>query len=143
MPIHILKNDELNQTDFELSCIYIKNLDLTYIVNDMCSKYYSLARWTHQDAEYCCHLYKNFLILKRKHIEVNLVPTKEIDEFWHNHILYTKQYTYDCLKIFGKYLHHEPAVPTKHAAEKLINDFIITKQLYFELFKTQLINICE
>jgi hypothetical protein len=37
-----------------------------------------------------------------------LPPSKDVDEFWHNHILDTKKYREDCQAIFGFYLDHYP-----------------------------------
>ncbi len=36
------------------------------------------------------------------------VPTMDVDEMFHAHILHTKQYHDDCQAYFGYYLHHEP-----------------------------------
>lgn len=35
---------------------------------------------------------------------------RDIDNMWHNFILYTNDYTQFCLKYFGEYLHHVPDV---------------------------------
>jgi len=121
-----------NPIDLQTAKSYIENLDLSYIVEAMCSLKYPLPRWVQQDAEHCCQLYKNFLYLQKKHHPTPLVPTREIDEFWHNHILYTKQYTHDCQQIFGFYLHHVPNSPSE--GHSLINDFLHTKQFYLEEF---------
>ena len=112
---------------------YIEKLDLDYIVKAMCAPDYPLPRWTTLDAEHCSRLYKNFLILLKEYPLEGLVPSREIDEFWHNHILYTKNYHRDCLTIFGYYLHHEPASPLDNP-EKLINDYLKTKQYYLKKF---------
>lgn len=117
---------------------YIDQLDLSYIVDAMCAPHYPLPRWTLADANRCCQLYKNFLFLFKKHLPISLVPTREIDEFWHNHILYTQQYFQDCERIFGHYLHHAPALPGDHP-QQLVNDFQMTKRLYFDEFKQPLI----
>lgn len=117
---------------------YIDALDLDYIIESMCSTQYPLPRWTLADAKHCAQLYKNFLFLFKKHFPTPLVPTKEVDEFWHNHILYTKKYHYDCMHIFGHYLHHEPANPNE-SSDNLINDFLITKQLYLAEFNQPLV----
>lgn len=117
---------------------YIDELDLSYIIEAMCAAHYPLPRWTLSDAEHCCQLYKNFLFLLKKHLPVSLVPTREIDEFWHNHILYTKNYSRDCERIFGHYLHHEPASPTENA-EELVSNFQLTKQLYLQEFGQPLV----
>lgn len=116
---------------------YIEALDLNYIVEFMCAQRYSLPRWTLLDAQHCCRLYKNFLILLKKHAPAFLVPTREIDEFWHNHILYTKKYFHDSRAIFGHYLHHDPASPDDNP-EVLVQGFLKTKELYFEEFKQPL-----
>ncbi|VVC76521.1 hypothetical protein AQUSIP_18360 [Aquicella siphonis] len=117
---------------------YIDALDLTYIAESMCAPHYPLPRWTHADAVQCCQLYKNFLFLLKKYLPMPLVPTREIDEFWHNHILYTRNYFHDCEKIFGHYLHHEPASPTDDG-QALISNFLETKKLYLEEFGQPLV----
>lgn len=116
---------------------YIKRLNLGYIIETMCSVSYPLPRWTLLDAEHCCHLYKNFLLLQKVHITEHLVPTREIDEFWHNHILHTKQYMTDCMNIFGHYLHHAPSSPNDDLQE-LVNQYQKTKDYYFQEFNVPL-----
>ena len=116
---------------------YLDQLDLQYIVDTMCSPAYPLPRWTVQDATKCCQLYKNFLLLHKIHLGVSLVPTREMDEFWHNHILYTEQYIKDCLNIFGRYLHHRPASPSDNL-DTLLEDYSMTKTLYREAFNEEM-----
>jgi hypothetical protein len=116
---------------------YLAQLDLSYIITAMCAEHYPLPRWTLADATLCCQLYKNFLFLQKKHRTIPLVPTREIDEFWHNHILYTKNYFRDCEQIFGHYMHHEPASPSDNP-QQLVDDFLRTKQLYLEEFNVSL-----
>lgn len=117
---------------------YIYQLDLNYIIETMCAEHYPLPRWTKSDAIHCSELYKNFLWLLKKHHPLPLVPTKEIDEFWHNHILSTKNYMKDCEQIFGHYLHHDPASPDENE-QALLDNFQITNQLYFEEFGKALV----
>src|SRR3989344_4428261 len=56
--------------------------------------------------------YKKFLVLVLKNQVTrtvrSIVPTKEIDQFWHNHILDTIKYASDCEFYFGFFLHHFP-----------------------------------
>lgn len=52
--------------------------------------------------------YRMFLFLCRKYPSQRIVPTKEIDDFWHAHILDTKKYIRDCKIVFRRYLHHFP-----------------------------------
>lgn len=116
---------------------YIEQLDLDYIIKTMCSPSYPLPQWSEVDALPCSKLYKNFLLLQKIYPTETLVPTREIDEFWHNHILFTKNYVQDCLNIFGHYLHHEPASPDENP-EKLIRDYAKTKKFYLETFQRPL-----
>lgn len=128
---------EAKQVSLGEARAYLDGLDLSYIIKTMCAEHYVLPRWTNEDAQYCCKLYKNFLYLCKKHPSFSLVPTREIDEFWHNHILYTKNYWQDCLRIFGNYFHHEPASPSA-PPEGLVHDFMLTKRLYLEEFNQPL-----
>jgi len=117
---------------------YLQTLNLSYIIESMCAEHYPLPRWVQADAERCAALYKNFLYLQKKHHPLSLVPTREIDEFWHNHILHTKQYMHDCEHIFGYYLHHVPASPSEDT-QTLIKEFLQTKQYYLEEFNEPLV----
>jgi hypothetical protein len=35
-------------------------------------------------------------------------PDKDVDLYWHAHILHTEQYMMDCQRYFGYFLHHRP-----------------------------------
>lgn len=120
---------------------YVEQLNFDYIIDAMCSPSYALPRWTLPDAKHCCKLYKNFLILQKIHINEGLVPTREIDEFWHNHILFTKQYLTDCTHIFGRYLHHAPAMPHDNLQE-LADNYQKTKDYYLQEFNEPL-HLCH
>lgn len=52
--------------------------------------------------------YKRFLALKRAYPDVEIVPNKDVDLFWHQHILDTEKYAKDCEDLFGTFLHHYP-----------------------------------
>jgi hypothetical protein len=52
--------------------------------------------------------YRRFLALKAAYSDLDIVPNKEIDAFWHRHILDTQAYFADCETVFGAYLHHYP-----------------------------------
>ena len=52
--------------------------------------------------------YKRFLTLLVTHPETTIAPSKEIDKFWHAHILDTMKYAEDCQRVFGYFLHHFP-----------------------------------
>jgi hypothetical protein len=52
--------------------------------------------------------YRQFLKLAAKYPDAPLVPSEEVDEFWHMHILDTQRYGADCERIFGYMIHHDP-----------------------------------
>jgi len=66
--------------------------------------------WTREHADSVERGYRNYLRMLVKHPEdlEEIVVSKEVDEFWHMHILHTMKYTEDCEKVFGTYLHHNP-----------------------------------
>jgi hypothetical protein len=52
--------------------------------------------------------YKRFLTLMVKFPDESIAPTKDVDKFWHGHILDTLKYGEDCQNVFGYFLHHFP-----------------------------------
>jgi hypothetical protein len=68
--------------------------------------------WTREYTESIEHAYRNYLTMLVKHPEdaEDIVVSKDVDEFWHAHILHTMKYTEDCERVFGTYLHHNPDV---------------------------------
>lgn len=85
------------------SCI--KDLDLRYLEKRLTDK----LGWSAEEAKEAVRRYKNFLILFLRHPSQVLAPAPDIDEAWHHHILFTREYTRDCQAIFGGYLHHSPS----------------------------------
>ena len=53
---------------------------------------------------------KQFLYLCARHPNVT-IPTKALDEGWHNFILFTEDYANFCEKLLGKFVHHRPKSP--------------------------------
>ena len=52
--------------------------------------------------------YRRFLALKLLHPDTALVPSKQVDDIWHAHILDTKAYREDCQALFGRFMDHFP-----------------------------------
>src|SRR5712692_894786 len=68
--------------------------------------------WTREYAEGIERGYRTYLTMLAKypdHAE-DILLSKDVDEFWHTHILQTIKYTEDCEAVFGKYLHHAPHI---------------------------------
>lgn len=89
--------------------------------------------------EYVDHLeteYKRFLYLCTSQDEVPVVPNKDLDEFWHAHILDTRKYAQDCQTTFGRFVHHFPYLGMRgeEDARLLQTSFASTKSLYERVF---------
>ncbi len=122
-----------NAAELEQAKHYLDTLDLSYLADAMSSESYPMPRWDRETVMQCLQRYKNFLWLHKLHPKVALVPTKDIDECWHNHILYTRNYARDCEQLFGHYFHHIPAQPGAGEAE-LASNYMQTKALYLQTF---------
>lgn len=66
--------------------------------------------WTPASLEQAEDGYRQFLKLAAKYPETPAVPSELVDAFWHAHILDTRRYADDCVRIFGRVLHHDPYV---------------------------------
>lgn len=92
------------------------------------------ANWTKEQRELAELGYKRFLHLNRLAGKRSIVPTKEIDIFWHFHILDTRRYHKDSEKLFGRYFHHFPYFGMRGAddAAALERAFRVTEDLWRE-----------
>lgn len=110
-------------------------LDLQFMIKKLASEHYELARWPENLAIQLVEFYRRFLWLNYKYPGSNLVPTRDIDECWHIHILSTKRYAEDCQNLFGHYLHHQPADPSNQEEITVLQTFFDkTLQLYQKEF---------
>src|SRR5438309_1562265 len=64
--------------------------------------------WSRQYVDQMEIAYKRFLVLSVKYPEKTIAPSKDVDKFWHGHILDTMKYAEDCQNVFGYFLHHFP-----------------------------------
>ena len=64
--------------------------------------------WSREFADRMELAYKRFLTLLVKFPDEMIAPTKDVDKFWHGHILDTLKYAEDCQNVFGYFLHHFP-----------------------------------
>lgn len=64
--------------------------------------------WEREQCDLVEVWYKRYLILNLIYPNEQNVPSKEIDEFWHYHILDTHKYAEDCQQTFGYFFHHFP-----------------------------------
>lgn len=64
--------------------------------------------WTREYVEEMELAYRRFLTLVVKYPDETIAPTRDIDTFWHGHILDTLKYAEDCQRVFGYFVHHYP-----------------------------------
>lgn len=125
---------------------HINNMDLDLIVKKITSPDPLLCRqWSKTEAEIAIQYYKNFLFLNKKYLSSHPVipPLLEVDEIWHHHILDTRQYTKDCMGIFGYYFHHYPYFGTRSETDlnNLTIAFDLAQELYEHEFGGRMISI--
>lgn len=91
------------------------------------------SQWDKAELEY-----RRFLHLKQLYPGVSLVPSKQIDQVWHAHILDTKAYREDCQAVFGRFIDHYPyfGIYGKEDYDNLISAFDQTIELYEKHFGT-------
>ena len=88
--------------------------------------------WSLNKAETLEVWYRRFLYLSSIYNDKVIVPSKEIDIFWHTHILDTQKYMSDCEALFGKYIHHFPyfGMRGRKDREHLEKAFLETEELF-------------
>ena len=69
-----------------------------------------------------------FLVYLRARPKTIGMPSKVVDEMWHEFILDTRKYTVFCKKAFGGYFHHIPASKS-HKGESIANGMKLTFRL--------------
>lgn len=92
--------------------------------------------WLRQRADRNAREYKRFLILSAKYPDQPITLSKDVDKFWHSHILDTIKYAQDCENVFGYFLHHFPYFGMRGAkdAANLAEASINTARLYEQEF---------
>jgi hypothetical protein len=92
--------------------------------------------WSPQYADQMELAYKRYLILHAKYPEMTLAPERDIDRFWHMHILDTRKYATDCDAAFGHFLHHFPYLGLRGEGDEqaLQAAFEAMQRLYAEEF---------
>lgn len=73
--------------------------------------------WTREQADHYELEYKRYLMLLAKYPSEVMAPDKNVDKFWHAHILDTLKYAEDCDNTFGYFLHHVPYIETGRAED--------------------------
>ena len=82
--------------------------------------------------------YKQFLFLCKTQ-NTTIVPTPDLDDFWHSHIEDNEKYEKDCQSVFGKILYHFPylGLRSKNDANILTKKGKLTRKLLSTSFGIQ------
>lgn len=85
-------------------------------------------------AQTAAHQYRRYLYIKKKYgLHLVLPPSVEIDQVWHTHILFTRDYIAFCDKVFGEYAHHVPHLGLEARTQaELEQHFAITQALHIQ-----------
>jgi hypothetical protein len=108
----------------------IASLDLSMVRK----KVVALEGWDERIADYSELRYRRFLCLHLLDRTLPLAPPDDIDAWWHQHILFTREYARDCQRLFGEFLHHNPASDTDEDAELMAEAYARTARFYREAF---------
>lgn len=92
--------------------------------------------WSLERATRAIELYRRFLFLNYLYPDQTIVPSREIDQVWHTHILDTAKYREDCDTLFGRFMDHWPYLGVRDEADRqaLNNAFDDTQQLFEKHF---------
>lgn len=82
----------------------IDQLNLRPIVAELIDE----GTFTREEAFIVEREYRRFLQLRVLYPGKLIVPTNEVDKFWHTHILDTEKYRKDCGLVFETYQDHDP-----------------------------------
>lgn len=121
--------------DLDLAFSAIESMDLTMVKRKLMDEEEGQG-WTADYADHVEKRYQRYLCMLYLFPGVSVVPTKDIDLFWHQHILDTRAYAADCSKAFGYFVHHFPYFGMRgdDDAQDLLDSFEETKTIYAELF---------
>jgi len=68
--------------------------------------------------------FRKYMLLRRIYrSQVLPMPSKLVDEVWHQFILFTKDYHNFCNYVFGEYIHHQPTTASRQPSRKSIQQF--------------------
>jgi hypothetical protein len=76
--------------------------------------------------------YKRFIAIRIQHPDQAIVPSHLVDEMWHTHILFTRDYIAFCEAVNGEYIHHAPFL--KNEKRKHNSSIKTTLTLYINMF---------
>lgn len=123
------------QHAFAVAAQRIGRMDLSMVKLKLMDSEEGLG-WGQSHADEVEIRYRRFLCMIYVCRDGSVVPTKDIDAFWHQHILDTRAYAADCEQVFGEFIHHFPyfGMRGEADAEDLVSSFATTEALYARAF---------
>ena len=121
---------ELSQAIIDASMAAIEALDLAAVKRKVVAE----KGWNQATADYAELRYRRFLCMHRLDRGRALVPLPDVDAFWHQHILFTREYAQDCDALFGEFFHHSPASGDKDEAQRRRPVLAETAEFYADIF---------
>jgi hypothetical protein len=120
------------------------DLDLSVIEKRLIDRF----KWPARKVHWSSLQYKRFLFMIQQLESIHqksgalgpkpsLSPSEQIDEFWHMHILDTKKYHEDSIKLFGAYLHHDAGNEAAPSQEH-VGGFNRFQEMYRQEFQEEL-----
>ena len=99
--------------------------------------------WTLDKTELVEVWYRRFLYMSYIYDDKVIVPSKDIDTFWHAHILDTQKYMSDCDNLFGRYIHHFPYFGMRGENDRieLAKSFRETEELFLLHFNESPVSV--
>jgi len=73
--------------------------------------------------------YRKFMALLRLGFQRLSMHSREVDQVWHTHIIFTKNYAAFCDQVFGEFIHHDP-ITSRTPVEAMKN----TNASFFEAY---------
>ncbi len=93
------------------------------------------ADWTQEEREKSLMRYRRWLFVKYRHPNARLAPTRDIDLFWHLHMLAPVAYNRDCDGLFGRLLDHDGGFGLGPGEQPILQQvFTETAELYEQEF---------
>ncbi|WNZ27473.1 glycine-rich domain-containing protein-like [Leptolyngbya sp. NK1-12] len=93
--------------------------------------------WPLAQTTHAIEQYRRFLFLHHRYPTAQLVPSQEIDQVWHIHILDTAKYRQDCQFLFGRFIDHYPYFGLRGEADRqaMEHAFAHTQALFEQCFQ--------
>lgn len=114
----------------------VMNLDLTKVKTRLVKN-----QVKEETAETAVQEFKRFFFLAGTQ-NLALVPSRAIDEVWHEFLMFTKDYAESCERLFGKFIHHEPSIGNlDEDSLQLDKVFSMTAKLYKNHFGDEYVDI--